>query len=35
VAVYEAASSDKFIFERMEAWKKTETGAFPQAFEKV
>lgn len=35
VAVYEATGSDKFVFVRMEAWKKTETGAFPQAFEKV
>lgn len=35
VAVYESATHDKFIFERMEAWKKTESGGFPQAFEKM
>lgn len=35
VAVYDSATGDKFVFERMEAWKKTETGRFPQAFEKV
>jgi hypothetical protein len=35
VAVYEPANSDRFVFERIEAWKKTENGTFPQAFERV
>lgn len=35
VAVYEATESYKFVFARMEAWKKTGKGGFPQAYEEV